>query len=106
MVHLFPRIVPYRMVLQEFSYHTAINGAFPKLVKHKRKGWPKFPLSLDSLVLKNSTHAALVGKEITTMNLGEAPIRMHDPKAYLASLFSQERAKFHYTHEDLPDNSM
>ena len=31
---------------------------------------------------------------------------MHDPKAYLASLFSQERAKFHYTHEELPDDSI
>ena len=31
---------------------------------------------------------------------------MHDPKDYMASLFAQGRAKFHYTHEDLPDDSM
>ena len=31
---------------------------------------------------------------------------MHDPKAYLESVFAQERVKFHYTHEDLPDDSI
>ena len=31
---------------------------------------------------------------------------MHDPKAYMASLFAQEWDKFHYPHEDLPDESM
>ena len=36
------------------------------------------------------------------MNLGEAPKRMHD----LESLFSQEQAKFQYTHEELPDDSI
>ena len=40
------------------------------------------------------------------MKLGEAVKRMHDPKAFLASLFAQEKAKFNYTHEDLPDDSM
>ena len=72
------------MVLQEFYFQTIIDGSFPKLSKQKRKGWPKFPLSLDSLVLHNYTHVALLGKEITTMNLGEASKGMHDPKDYLA----------------------
>ena len=61
------------MVLQEFDFNTIIKGAFPKLAKHKRKGWPKFSLSLDSLFLWNSTHESLLGKEIKTMKLGEAP---------------------------------
>ena len=30
-VNLLPRIVPYRMVLQEIAYHTVIDGVFPKL---------------------------------------------------------------------------
>ena len=86
-VHLLPRIILNRMVLQEFSFQTVIYGVFPKLARHKRKAWPKFPLSLDPLVLHTSTHETMLGKEITNMNLGEAPRRMHDPKAYLASLF-------------------
>ena len=94
------------MVLQEFSFQTVADGAFPKLDKHKKKRWPKFPWALGSLVVHNSTHAPIMGKENSIMNLGEAPKRMHDPKAYLASLFSQERAKFHYTLEDLPDDSI
>ena len=89
-MHFLPRIVPYHVVLQEFSYQTIIDGIFPKLARHKRKAWPKFPLSLDSLVLQNYTHATMLGKEISNMNLGEALKRMHDPKDYLASLFSQE----------------
>ena len=50
------------------------------------------------------------------MKLGEAGKRMHDPKDFLASLFSQEKAKlnytlskkakFNYTHKDLSDDSM
>ena len=36
-VHLLPRIVPDRMVLQEFSYETMIDCAFSKLTKHKKK---------------------------------------------------------------------
>ena len=106
MVHLLPRIIPNHIVLHEFSFQTFIDGAFPKLSKQKRKGWPKFLLSLDSLVLLNYTHTGLMGKEITTMNLGEASKRMHDPKSYMSNLFAQEWVKFQYTHEDLPDDSM
>ena len=50
-VHLLPRIIPDRMVLQEFAFQMVIDGVFPKLTKHKKKAWPKFPLNLDSLVL-------------------------------------------------------
>ena len=76
------------------------------LKKHKKKAWPKFPLYLDSLVLQNYTHAPLLGKEISIMNLGEEPNRMHDPKYYHANLFGHESAKSHYVHEDDPDDSM
>ena len=105
-VHLLLRIVLDRMVLQEFSFQTVIDGAYPKLGKNKRKGWPRFPLSLDCLVIRNSAHATVLGKEIKIMKLGETSKRMHDPKAFLVSLFAQEKAKLNYTHEDLPNDSM
>ena len=104
--HLLPSIVPNRMVLQEFSYQTVIDGVFPKLSKHNKRAWPKFPISLDALVLQNPTHASLLGKEISIMNLGEASKRMHDPMAYLSNLFAHEKIKFHYVHESDPDDSM
>ena len=88
-VHLLPRIIPDCMVLQEISFPMVINGVFPKLTKHKKKAWPKFPLNLDCIILQNSTHVAMLGKEISIMNLGEAPWRMHDPKYYLAKFFAQ-----------------
>ena len=31
---------------------------------------------------------------------------MHDPKAYVASFFSHEWAKFQYAHEDIPEDSI
>ena len=74
--------------------------------KNKRKGWPKFPLHLDCLVIQNSTHAIVLGKEITIMKLGEAAKRMHDPICFLISLFAQEKAKLNFAHEDLPNISM
>ena len=61
---------------------------------------------MHSLVLQNYTHPPMLGKEISIMNLGEAPKRMHDPKSYLANLFAHERANFHYVYEDDPDDSM
>ena len=94
------------MVLQEVAYHTVINGVYPKLAQSKRKAWPKFPLNLGSLILHTSTHATILGKEIASMNLGKAPKMMHDPKAYMASLFMHENARFQYVHEDEPDESI
>ena len=94
------------MVLQEFSYQTVIDGIFPKLTKHKKRAWHKFHVSLDSLVLQNSTHVALLGKEISIMNLGEASKIMHDPVSYLANLFTHEHIGFRYTHENDPNDSM
>ena len=93
-------------MLLKFSFQTVIDGAYPKLAKNKRKGWPRFPLSLYCLVIQNSTHATVLGKEITIMKLGEASERIHDPNAFLVSPFSQEKAKLNYTHEYLLDDSM
>ena len=91
-VHMLSRIVPDHMVLQEFAFQTVIDGVFPKLTKHKKKAWPEFPLNLYSLVLQNSTHVVVLGKEISIMNLGEAPKRMHDPKSYLSNLFAHDQS--------------
>ena len=50
-VHLLPRIVPYRMVLEEISFQAVVDGVFLKLTRAKRKGWPKIPLNLGPLVI-------------------------------------------------------
>ena len=50
-VHFLPRIVLDRMVLQEFTYQTVIDGVLPKLTKHKKKSWLKFPVNLGNLTL-------------------------------------------------------
>ena len=105
-VHFLSRIVPDRMVLQEFSYQTVIDGAFSKLTKHKKKAWPKFPVNLGNLTVQNPVHASLLGKEFSFMSLGEASKRMHGPVAYLDNLFSHEHAKFQYIHQNHPDDSM
>ena len=67
-VHLLPKIVPDRMVFQEFSYQTIIDGGLPKLTKHKKKDWPKFPMNLGNLTLQNPAHASFMGKGLSVMN--------------------------------------
>ena len=57
-------------------------------------------------MLQNPTHASLFGKEIYIMNLGEASKRMHAPMAYLENLFMHKHVRFHYVHENDPDDSM
>ena len=45
--HSFSRIVLNRMVLEEISFKTVIDGVFPKLIGAKRKGGICFSLTLD-----------------------------------------------------------
>ena len=70
------------------------------LSKNKKRAWPKFPISLDSLVLHNTGHTTLLGKEISIMNLGEESKRMHDPLSYLENLFTHDHVILHYVHEN------
>ena len=94
------------MVLQEFTYQTVIDGVLPKLTKHKKKSWPKFPMNIGNLTLQSLAHASSMGKEISIMNLGEAFKRIHDPMGYLDDLFAHEHLKFQYVHENEPNDSM
>ena len=105
-MHLLPRIIPDRMVPQEFAYQTVIDGDFSKLTKHKKKAWPKFPVNLGNLTIQNVGHACLLGKGISVMSLGEVFKRMHDPVHFLHNLFAHEHAKFQYVHENEPNDSM
>ena len=77
-----------------------INGAFSKLTKHKKKGWPKFPVNLGNLTIQNAGHACLLAKEIYVMSFGEVFKRMHDPVHFLHNVFAQEHVKFQYVHEN------
>ena len=73
-VHLMPRIVPDRMVIQEISFQTIINEVFLKLAASKRKCWPNFPLNLGFLTLQNSTHATLLGNKFLKWTWGKHQI--------------------------------
>ena len=106
MVYLLPRIVQDRMVLQEFTYQTIIDGVSPKFSKHKKKSWPKFLVNIGNLTVHRLAHASSVGKEISVMNLGEAFKIIHDPIGYLDDLFAHEHLKLKYVHENEPDDSM
>ena len=83
-----------------------IDGALSKLTKHKKKGWPKFPVNLGNITIYNVGHACLLGKEISVMSLGEVFKRMHDPLGFFHNVFAQEHVKFQDVHENEPDDSM
>ena len=92
------------MVLQEITFQTVIDGVFLKLAVARRKCWPKFPLNLGFLTLQNSIHAAILGKAIADMSLGEVPRRMHDPEEFLENHFVQEHTKIVYAHQEFPND--
>ena len=54
-VHMLPRIVSDRFVLEEAAFHTVMNGVYKKLVVPKKNDWPKFPLNLGLLAIPTST---------------------------------------------------
>ena len=45
-VHVLPRIVPDRLVLEEVAFQTVNDGVYKKLIGPKKKAWTKFPLNL------------------------------------------------------------
>ena len=102
-MHLLPRIVPDKMVLEEVAYQTMIEGIHQLCYSLKRKAWPKFSINIGHLSITTSTHANLLGKKITTLKLEEAPQRIHDPRGFSASHFSQDHLKSHYEHQNEPD---
>ena len=84
--HLLQKIIPDRMVLEDISFQTMIDGVFPKMYGDKRRGWTKFPLNLGSLVIHNSTHANFLGKRITNFKLGEAPKRFYNNQSIVTHI--------------------
>ena len=54
-VHMLPKIVPNKLVLEEVAFHIINDGAYRRLIGPKKKYWPKFPLQLGSLVNPTST---------------------------------------------------
>ena len=86
-IHMLPKIVPDKLVLEEVSFWTVIDGVYKKLVAPKRKGWPKFPLNLGSLVIPTSTWAAVLGDQIISLKLGFSLKRKHDPKGFMNAHF-------------------
>ena len=47
--HMFPKVVPDRLVLEELSFQIVTKGIYKKCVAPKKKVWPKFPFALGSL---------------------------------------------------------
>ena len=76
-VHMFPNIVPNRLVLEEVSFQTVTDGVYKKLVAPKRKGWPKFPLNIGSFVISTSIWDAVLGDQIVSLKLGFSLKRRH-----------------------------
>ena len=66
----------------------------------------QYPFDLGFLTLSNSIHAAILGKSIEEMKLGEEPKRIHYTKSLLANNFVQDHTKIAYAHQDVPDDSI
>ena len=53
--HMVPKFVPEKLVLEEISFQMVTEGIYNKCAAPKRKVWPKFPLTLGSLIIPTST---------------------------------------------------
>ena len=103
---MLAKIVPDRLVIEEVSFQTVTDGVYMKLVAPKRKGWPKFPLNLGSLVIPTSNWATVLGDQIVSLKLGFSLKRKHDPKGFLNAHFKQNHVKSGYFHENVLDDSI
>ena len=79
-VHMLPKVIPDRLVLEEISFQRVIEGIYKKCVAPKSKVWPKFPITLGSLSIPTSTWASELSDHIVSLKLGFASKRQHDPK--------------------------
>ena len=100
-VHMLPKIVLDRLVIEEVSFQTIIEWVYKKLVGPKRKGWPKFPLNLGLLVIPTSTWATVLSDHIVSLKLSFDSKRKHDPKGFLDTHFKKNHVKSGYIHEEL-----
>ena len=50
-IHMLPKVIHDRLVLEEVSFHTVTDGVYKKLVGPKNKGWPNFPLYFGPFVV-------------------------------------------------------
>ena len=103
---MLPKIVPDRLVIEEVSFQTITEGVYKKLIGPKRKGWPKFPLNLGSLIIPSSNWVALLSDHIVSLKLGFSSKRKNDPKGFLDAHFKKNHVKGGYTHEKVPDDSI
>ena len=85
---------------------TVTDSVYKKLVPPKRKGWPKFPLNLGSLVIPTSTWAIVLGDQITYLKLGFALKRRHDPKGYLNAHYRKNHIRGGYVHKEILNDSI
>ena len=100
-VHLMPRIVPDIMVLQGISFETIIDGVFLNIARSKRKCWQNFPLNLGFLTVQNSTHVALLGKEIVEMKVAYVHQEHPDDSIYRGTIDLLEVLRNILTPEEL-----
>ena len=68
--HMFPKVVPDRLVLKELSFQIVTEGIYKKCAAPKRKVWPKFPITLGALSIPYSTWASELSDYIMSLKLG------------------------------------
>ena len=78
--HMFPKVMPVRLVLEEISFQTVTERIYKKCVAPKRKVWPKFPITLGSLSIPTSTWASELSDHIVSPKLGFSSKRQHHPQ--------------------------
>ena len=78
--HMFPKVIPDRLVLEELSFQIVTERIYKKCVAPKRKVWPRFSITLGSLSVPTSTWELKLSDHIMSLKLGFARKSKHNPK--------------------------
>lgn len=82
-----PWYVLDRLVLREIAHQTVGFGAFARLMKHGKRPWPQFSISVGRFTLANKQHALKEEHEILELQLCQAPHQFFDPYSEVRNIF-------------------
>jgi len=96
-LHLSPRFVPNRMVLQEIAFQTMIHGIGETLYHDKKAIWPPLPLWVRSYSFESIKKSQSEVDTLISFHFGEERFLRHDPKEVVKEYCSKHKHTWEYT---------
>ena len=99
--HWLPHFIPNKLLLQEITYQTIINGVSTSFFKAKKGDLPPFPLSTKMCMIKTVKKSKDEVNVLSFFRLREIIFRRHDLEGLLKEHLKQINLTWPYSHEEL-----